>query len=175
MAVPCPPPPSPHIDWGTLLVGFGLGLVASTIGALVTAWATSLASRRDHQFKRMLEATDEARRDIQRAISLAKEYWERDGTHPECHSLESQVMEVQNRIVGALAIVKKLDPKRFREIEEDLQDDFIDALTGGQFQVRGRPADAASIDRVRRFGSRLSEKLLDCSVKPKATTIFSRR
>ncbi len=144
------------------------------MGAAITAWITSIASRRDHQFQRMLQATDEIRSEIDRAVSLANEYWTKEGGHSECPTLEGQIMACQNRIVSNLAIVKKLDPRRFKELGADLQDDFIDALTGGQFQVRSRSADAASGDRARRFASRLSDKVANCSTTPKATGLFSR-
>jgi hypothetical protein len=170
MLLPACPPPPPHalIDWGTLVAGFALGLVGSMIGAFAQAWATSIMARRDHQFERMLKATDEIRHDVERAMALAAQYWTKDGSHGDCLRLEAEMMELQIKIFGTLAIVKQLDPQRFKGLEAECEDDFMDALTGGAFQVRDRVADPTAVDRVQRFGGRFREKIARCSSSPTA-------
>jgi hypothetical protein len=122
----------------------------------------------------MLRTIDEMRHDIERVVVLANDYWAKPGSDPASPGLESQIMVLQNKIVGGLSVIKQLDPERFRELGEVLQDDFIDVLTGGQFQVRDRAPDTATSDRIRRFGGRLSDRIMSCSTTPKATGFFAR-
>jgi hypothetical protein len=175
MEVSVPPsiPPTPVIDWGTLVVGFVLGVIGSAGGAFVQAFASSMAGRRDHQFGRMLRITDDIRHDIERAILLAGEYWAKDGGHADCVRLEGEIMGLHNKIRNAICLVRQLDPKRFAILEAELELDFMDALTGEQFQVVNRPADPAAGARVTRFGGRLSDKIAACSAKPTARRWFS--
>lgn len=172
--VAAPPPSQAHIDWATLLIGFALGFIGSAGGAFVQAFANSAYGRRDHQFERMIRATDEIRHDIEHAGKLSHDYWNTDGTRPEeCVRLESEIMHLQSKIMGELALVRKIDAKRFQKLEAICEDDFYDVLTGGQFQVRGRSTDPAMADRTRRYGRRLSDKIAQCSTTPTARRWFA--
>src|ERR1700761_4797003 len=175
MAVPCPPPAPHFIDWGTLLVGFGLGIVGSLIGSISLAWATSVWGRRDHQFTRMLREVDEIRHDIERCDVLCSAYWVKPGAHDECPRLESEILSLNNKIVGALSLIRSLDPKRFAEIAVECEEDYLEALTGGNFQVRTREPDSVALERVKRFGNRLGNKLAKCSAKPSARHLLNHR
>ena len=170
--MPAPPPPLPPTDWTTLFIGFVLGLVGSSVGAFLQTIMTSRAGRRDHQFERMLGATDRIRDNIEKVVPLSCEYWEKEGSHADCARLASEIMGLHNKIVSELALVRKLDPKRFEKLEAECELDFMEALTGGQFQVLTRQSDATAGAHVRRFGTRLSGKIATCSASPSARRWF---
>jgi hypothetical protein len=162
-------PPVPEaIHWGTLVVGFAFGVVGSGIGAFMQATAAAFTDRRNRQFERMLKVADEIRHDIDSAVAIAAEYWAMDGTCSDCQPLERKMTDYQTRIMGALALVRRLDSDRFKKVDEVCENDFMDALTGGRFQVRGRPADEAAERGVRKFASRLSDRIRECSASPSA-------
>lgn len=156
------------IDWGTLVAGFVLGTISSCIGAFMQAVASSFSERRNHQFARMLKTTDEVRHDVESAVQIALDYWMRDGGDGTCKELEGRMTGLEYKILGTLTLLRRLDEQRFSKLESLCVEDFMDALTGGQFQVCGRPADAAAGARVQRFGQRLINKISECSCSPSA-------
>jgi hypothetical protein len=82
---------------------------------------------------------------------------------------------LQNRVMSNLAIVRKLDPKRFEVLETECELDFYDALTGGDFQVKDRASDYRAGERTKRYADRLSRKISGISATPSARGWFSRK
>lgn len=114
-------------------------LFIAALAALIAFGLAWIAQRYGIRDAELVSRIDEVCADIRRLEDRAIEYWELE-MDSKLPSMELEILSLDHR-VGALIEYISEDFWFFKDFSGDSLLDLRDAVTGGDFQVRGRPAE----------------------------------
>lgn len=157
---------SAAIDTGVpVLTWVGDKLLAPAIIGVMFSLITALILERYRGRRDAVTKLGEALRDdLRSAQQLAVEYWARASKKDDA-VVEARMVAIQTDLLASLRLFQTFLGCPLCSGITDLEQELLDALTGGAFQTRPRPADPSRILRVAKVSARLREEVSTARIR----------
>ncbi len=139
-------------------------LIGAVLGATVGGFST-LRIQRSIQSDRFLVERRRARVDrllnrLDECITAASTYWGGHGLAKKDRAMLSvSISRLVTHITGEIAQLREKYPSEMSKVTDLLQNDFLDEITGGDFDSSDVAEDPGRAQRAARFGERLWSSL----------------
>ena len=133
------------------------GFVAAVVAFLLNTRDERRRTLRDYTTKYL----EDTREDIRLAVTVGVAYWS-CGDQSKIRDLEAQVLLYESDIRSGLTAIRKNCDSNDRKVVltlEKLEENFLDALTGGAFESAGRVPDLSKARMLVGHGSILRSEL----------------
>ena len=119
----------------------------AVIGAALTILTQIVMRRVGQRADAFRDRLDELCDDVRALAVAAGSYWALDDGAAEFPRAEALVFGLNHRVVALVGLMGE-EKDGFRSVVQDLVLDLTDAATGGNFQVKGRPAEPRRYMRI---------------------------
>jgi hypothetical protein len=145
------------ISWVVPVASIGAAVIVASVNAAVQRWR--------HRVDRLGASVEELCKEINAAADLATAYWLTEAAHQlknpsaPLRGLEAQLIGRQNRLQELTLALAAQDRRFSINTIEDALPDLFEAMTGGDFQVDGRPISPDQAQLVRAKAAMLNGEL----------------